>query len=92
MNKPFVEFAEKFNSDGSVIMDLVCRGVVFPRRNVHDFSYRVIVQADGQCEMKSRANGRGSVRYYRATSVAAAMEHGTRWVMRKVRECAQVAA
>jgi hypothetical protein len=92
MNKPFIEFAEKFNSDGSVTMDLVCHGFNFQRRDIRDFRYRIIVQADGRCEMKSRANGRGSVRYYNRRSVAAAMEHGIRWATRKARECTQVAA
>jgi len=84
----FIDFDERFLPNGAQVLVLRCAELSNRRRFSHkDFSYS-IERVEGRVTMRSRANGKGSIRYYSAATVDAAMAHGIKWAQRKVNEAA----
>lgn len=86
---PCIDFDERFFANGTQSLVLRCAELsAAPRRSRYDYSYCILVEGSGQVTMRSRADGKGSIRYYTAATVDAAIAHGIRWAQRKLKEIA----
>lgn len=99
-----IEFVKHFFRDGSSVLVLRCPHLDAAPRCISDNYFFFIstreehpdwdtTDSEGNVKfvMKSRASGRGSIRYYSAATLEEAMAHGRRWARRKIFEVQKAA-
>ena len=75
-----IEFIERHMADGSMTARVRADGLPQGMR------YCISWWPDGKVTAQSKANGKGSVRYYTHRSYTHALNHGYLWAKRKIAE------
>lgn len=82
---PFVEFIERFDAKGVCSATLVCKAL--------PAGHSCRIRRDGDIYIRrTKANGKGSIRYTVHIDLDAAFREGRQWALRKVAEARREAA